>query len=238
MAARAAIGAALLLACVDEHLGVGTAGARRAGRPPPVVLARQAEDALLRDADRLPYLDRLFVGRDIAVFAFPALAAENRYVKLLGLEAEVLGEELERPGDRLLLEVVVQGPVAKHLEEGQVRSVAHLVDVAGPDALLDVREASPRRMLHRAHQVRDERMHPGRSEEDRRVVLRDNRCAGDDRMPLRLEKLKVLVAEFVRREILHLMFLGSTGRFGPRQMPMQRDWTDTRRRRRAHGSTP
>ena len=238
MAARAAVGPALLLAGVDEHLGVGAARAGSSRRTPPVVLTRQAEDTLLGNPERLPYLDRLFVGRDIAVLALLALAAEDRDVELFGLEAEVLGEELVAPGDRLLLEVVVQGPVAKHLEEGQVRRVTHLVDIAGPDALLDVSEASSGGMLHRAHEIGHERVHARRSEEDRRVVLRDNRCAGDDRVPLGFEKLKVLVAEFVRSEILHLMFLGSTGRFGPWQKLMQRDWTDIRRHRRARESTP
>ena len=118
VAAGAAIGAALLLAGVDEHLGVGTARAGSPRRAPPVVLARQAEDALLGNPERLPYLDRLFIGGDIAVLSLLALAAEHRDIELLRLEAEVLGEELKAPGNRLLLEVVVQGPVAKHLEEG------------------------------------------------------------------------------------------------------------------------
>ena len=238
MAARAAVGPALLLAGVDEHLGVGTARTGSSRGAPPVVLARQAEDALLGNPERLPYLDRLFIGGDIAVLALLALAAEDRDVELFGLEAEMLGEELVAPGDRLLLEVVVQGPVAKHLEEGQVRRVAHLVDIAGPDALLDVSEASSSGMLHRAHEIGHERVHARRREEDRWVVLRNNRCAGDDCVPLGFEKLKVLVAEFVRREILHLMFLGSTGRFGPWQKLMQIGWTDIRRHRRARESTP
>ena len=114
VAAGAAVGTALLLAGVDEHLGVGAAGAGLAGGAPPVVLAREAEDALLGDAEALPDFNGLLVGRDAR------LALEDRDVELLGAEAEVLREELEGPGDGLLLEVVVERPVAEHFEEGEV----------------------------------------------------------------------------------------------------------------------
>ena len=52
-------------------------------------------------------------------------------------------EQFPRPGDRFLLEVVAEGPVAEHLEEGVVVGVlADVVEVvvlaAGADALLRV----------------------------------------------------------------------------------------------------
>ena len=200
MAAGTAIGSALLLAGVDEHLRVGTARTRRPRGTPPVVLARQAEDALLGDAERLPDLDRLLVRRN------PLFSLEDGDVQLLRLEAEMLRQELEAPADRLLLEVVVEGPVAEHLEEREVRRVTDLVDVARPDALLHVRQPRPRRMLHRAHQVRDERMHARRGEEDGRIVLRNHRGPGNDLVPLRLEELEVGVTQLVSSQILHKRF--------------------------------
>ena len=186
MAAGAAVRSALLLAGVDEHLGVGSAGAGLAGGAPPVVLAREAEDALVGNAEALPDGDGLLIGRDAL------LALEDGDVELLGLEAEVLGEKLEGPGDGLLLEVVVERPVAEHLEEGEVGAVADFVDVAGADALLDVGEARPGGMRHLAHEVGHERVHAGRGEEDGRVVLGDERGAGNDLVALRLEEAQVL----------------------------------------------
>ena len=58
------------------------------------------------------------------------------------VEGEPLGrgEELPGVGDGLFLEVVAEGPVAEHLEAGEVALVADLVDVAGADALLVVGE--------------------------------------------------------------------------------------------------
>ena len=86
-----------------------------------------------------------------------------------------------------------------------MRGVAHLVDVAGADALLDVGKALPGRMLHRAHQVGDERVHAGGGEEDGRVVLGDDRRAGDDGVALGLEESEVEVPQFVCGDVLHIV---------------------------------
>ena len=100
----------------------------------------------------------------------------------------MLGEELEGPGNGFLLEVVVERPVAEHLEEREVRRVANFVDVARSDAILHVGEARAGRVLHRAHQVRHERMHARRRKQHRRVVLRNQGSPRNARMPLRLEE--------------------------------------------------
>src|SRR5699024_752347 len=63
----------------------------------------------------------------------------------LGVEAEPAlalggGEELPGEVDRAGLEVVAEGEVARHLEEGAVpRGAADVLDVVGADALLDAR---------------------------------------------------------------------------------------------------
>ena len=207
VAARTAIGTALLLAGVDEHLGVRTARTRRPGRPPPVVLTRQAENPLIGNAERLPDRNGLLVRRDVPCLALLAFAAEDGDVELLRLEAEMLRQKLKAPADRLLLEVVVQRPVAEHLEERQVRRVADLVNVARSDALLHIGETRPRRMLHRAHQVRHQRMHTRSRKEDGRIVLRNDRGAGDDLMPLRLKELQIRVTQFVSSQILHCFLI-------------------------------
>ncbi len=55
----------------------------------------------------------------------------------LGVKAETLGDQLPGEADRAVLEVVAEGEVAQHLEEGQVPLVrADDVDVGGAKALL------------------------------------------------------------------------------------------------------
>ena len=65
---------------------------------------------------RLPDRDRLVVDGHLLV------AAEHADLDARPVDAELLGE-LERPGDRLALEVVADREVAEHLEEGQWRAV-------------------------------------------------------------------------------------------------------------------
>ena len=205
VAAGTAVGAALGLARVDEHLGVGTARTRGAGRTPPVVLAREREDVVVGKALLLPERDRLVVARDAV------LAREHGDVQILRVEAELSGEELVAPGDRLGLEVVVERPVAEHLEERKVRRVAHRVDVARANALLHVGEARTGGMRHLPHQVRHERVHARRGEEHRRVVLGNHARALDARVPLRLEEAQIRLAKFVCCQLVHLYlfcFLG------------------------------
>ena len=124
-AGRLAIGAAGLLAGVEEDLSVGTAGAGGAGGTPPVFPAGVEVDALVGVAQAAPGVG----GNVVAGDAFFALKDGDGNPVLGNLQH--LGEELMAEGDGLLLEVVVQGPVAHHLEEGQVAGVANLVDVAG-----------------------------------------------------------------------------------------------------------
>ncbi len=90
---------------------------------------------------------------------------------------EVLGEELPGPVDRLALEVVAEAEVAQHLEERHVPGgLADVLDVAGPDALLA--GGGPLEVgVAQAHELALELVHPGRREQDGRVV-RDQHVAG------------------------------------------------------------
>src|SRR5699024_9048487 len=97
----------------------------------------------------------------------------------------------ELPGevDRAGLEVVAEGEVPGHLEEGAMsRRAADVLDVVGPDALLDARGARVRRPL-RPHDVRDEGHHPGDREQDRGVGGHQ-RGAGNDLVVLRREEVE------------------------------------------------
>ena len=66
------------------------------------------------------------------------------------VEPEALARRARAPGDRLLLEVVAEAPVAEHLEEGEVAArVAHLLDVGRAEALLAPRSGGWRAAARR-----------------------------------------------------------------------------------------
>ena len=80
-----------------------------------------------------------------AIFFHSARASSSRLVdgvdEALGIDGEVLGQQLVGEGDGVGLEVVAEGEVAQHLEEGVVaRGAAHVLEVvvlaAGAHALL------------------------------------------------------------------------------------------------------
>src|SRR5262249_4616510 len=81
--------------------------------------------------------------------------------------------------------------------------LAHVVEVvvlaARADALLRVRDALHRRLLG-AEEVRLELVHPGVGEEQRRVVVWDDRRGRDIGVPVLLaEEVDKLLADFTRR---------------------------------------
>ena len=136
--ARAVVLPAEVQAAVEVELRARPARAGRA-RLPEVVLAPELHDALVRDARPAPALDRLVVGPQAELL----VAAEDRDPDLLRLEPEALVESSQRVLDRALLEVVAEGEVAEHLEEGQVpRRVADLLDVRRAEAPSGTRSAA------------------------------------------------------------------------------------------------
>ncbi|KAI3487195.1 hypothetical protein L1887_48905 [Cichorium endivia] len=123
---------------VVVDLGAGAAGAGGAHLP-EVVLCVAGEDVVGVDADLEPEVARLGVGFE----ALLCVALKVGDVEAVLGEAVDLGEELPCHGDGLGLEVVAEGPVSEHLEEGVVVGVlADVVEVvvlsACTDALLGV----------------------------------------------------------------------------------------------------
>lgn len=49
-------------------------------------------------------------------------------------------------GDRLLFEVVAEGPVAEHFKKCQVACIADFIDITRANAFLDIGKANSRRM--------------------------------------------------------------------------------------------
>ena len=165
VAAGAAVLAAApeLLALVEVDLRARAAGTGGAGRPEVVVRA-QARDVVVGDALLVPQLDRLVV------------VLEDGHVEALLGQAQVLGrgDELVGPGDRVGLGVAAEGEVSEHLEEGEVRGVADVVDVVGAQALLAGAGAD---LWHGALAlvVLLELVHAGVGEQKRRVVGHERR---------------------------------------------------------------
>ncbi len=154
---------------VEDDLGAGAAGPGVA-HGPEVVLFPEAHDALLGEPD-LPPPD--VVG---------LLVVEvDRGVQPLRGKPEASGEEVPRVLHGPLLEVVAEGEVAEHFEEGVVtRRVAHVFEVVvlapGPHALLGAHR--PRVVaLFLSQEDPLELDHAGVDEQQRRVVLGDERGA-------------------------------------------------------------
>ena len=117
------------------------------------------------------------VVRDL-VLAEPQLriAGKHTHPETLGIELQVLEDELPGEVDRAFLEVLAEREVAEHLEEGQVRAVEpDFVDVGRAEALLHRGEQRRRRRLA-PEEVGHERLHSCSRQERRAVV-----CAGDER---------------------------------------------------------
>ena len=136
------------VAFLDAHRGEAIdvdlcAGAARAGLAhlPEVVLHVSGEDVVRRQ-DLEPEVFGFIVGWEAEFL----VAFEVCGVQGFGGEFVDLGEEFPGPLDGFLFEVVSEGPIAEHLEEGVVVGVlADIVEVvvlaAGADALLAVDSA-------------------------------------------------------------------------------------------------
>ncbi len=162
--------------------------AARAARPgfahrPEVVLVAQRDDPVVADAGHLLPDDARF-----------GVGLVHRVDEALGVDAVRAGQQLVRERDRVRLEVVAEAEVAQHLEERVVaRGAADVLEVvvlaAGAHALLRRRRAR-RGRLGPAGEVVLELVHPRVREQQRRVVVRHQRGAGDLRVPVLLEEVQ------------------------------------------------
>jgi hypothetical protein len=133
-------------------------------------------------------LDRFTVGAEPEAL----VAAEDRDPDVVEVEAQpvlLVGREVERVGDRLLLEVVAHREVAEHLEEREVpERRPDVLDVHRAERLL-ARGQPPARRLLFAAEVGLEGLHARRGEQNRGVVrARDERRRRNAEMPVPLEE--------------------------------------------------
>ena len=155
-------------AAVVEDLRVGACRAGLTGRP-VVFLHAHALNTLGRETNSLsPNLVRLFV------------TLINGDPQALRIQTETTlilrgGQQLVSERNSLLLEVITEGEVTSHLEEGTVtRSLTDLFNVQGADALLHAGRAGERRGLT-AQEVGNERHHTCDGEHSAGLV-RNQRC--------------------------------------------------------------
>ena len=172
---------------VDVDLGVRAARAR--ADLPEVVL--HLDDVILREARLgLPDLDGLRVVR------------VDRDPELVLRQLDDFRQELPCPGNGLALEVIAEREVAEHLEERlMARRAADVLDITRADAALARRHARAGR-LHLAREERLQRSHAGADQEERRVVLRDQRETRQAQMAFLFRKeLQISFAQFVTTHV-------------------------------------
>ena len=188
-----------LIAQVEMNLRAGTAGTRLTHLPEVVVLV--AADDVVFGQELLPVVVSLLIeGHAVLLRAF-----ENRGVHAVGRQFVDAAQQLPRPLDRLLLEVVAVRPVAQHLEHRVVIGVvAHLFEVVvlarHAQALLGIGRT---RIFAGRIAQKDvlELVHARIGEHQRGVALHDHRRRRHDHMAFALEEVEKGAANFIRFHI-------------------------------------
>ena len=165
-------------AAIDVDLRAAAARSGIAHRPEVVGHAELAD--VIGRHEIQPALVGLVVARDAL------LALEHGDVQLRRIESPLLGQEVPRQLDRVLLEVVAEREVAEHLEEGVMAQrrtdvVEIVVLAADPHALLRRGGARVVALLAAEEHVL-ELVHPGVGEEQRRIVAGQQGAARDHAM--------------------------------------------------------
>ena len=122
----------------------------------------------------------------------------HRHPELVLRQLDDLREELPRPRNGLSLEVIAEREIAEHLEiRLMARGTSDILDVARAHATLTRRHARAGR-LHLAGKERLQRRHASTDEQERRIVLRNERKAGQPEVALLLRKeLQICLSQFI-----------------------------------------
>ena len=112
-------------------------------------------------------------------------------------------EELPAPGDNFFFEVIAKGKVTQHFKEGMVASsTTNVFNVTGTYAFL-ASSNTRRRRFHFASEERFERCHACTDNQQGRVILGNQRCAGQHQMLFFLKKFQELFADFITSHVFH-----------------------------------
>ena len=153
-------------------------------RSPPVVLLAEAVDAVGRDSGPQPEVTRLVV------------VLEYGGAKPLLRQAQLFRNELQREGYGILFEIVTDAEVAQHLEKGQVRGVADLVDIDRSEGLLGRRQP-PVGRDRLPGEVGLELHHAGVGQQQSGVADWNQGRAGDPQVALALEIAEERLSDLV-----------------------------------------
>ena len=192
----AGLSTAVLFAPVIVDFGAGAAGT--GAMLPEIVLLAEPEDSLGGDADFLiPDFKRLVV-----IFI-------NAGVQAVFIQTNHLGQEFPAPGNSFPLKVIAKREVAQHLKIGAVAGgFADILNISRTDTLLAGAYPAAGR-LHFTLEIGLHGGHAGVDQQQRRVILRDQRKAGEPEMALALKKRKEHLPQFVDTIRLGIHF-GST----------------------------
>ena len=176
--------AAVLLTAVVVDLRARAAGT--CAVLPEVIRLTKTENTIGRNADFLvPNIKRLVI------------LHVNRGIQTLGIQADDLGQELPRPSDSLVLEVITKREVTQHLKESTVTGgLTHVLDIAGTDTLLAGSHAGTRRNLC-AGEIGLQGSHTCIDQQQALIVVRHQREAGQTQMLLAFKERQIHLAQFV-----------------------------------------
>ena len=173
---------------VVEDLRTGAAGTGVAHRPEVAAGAQAGDARIVEPGHLLPALGRLVV------------VLVDRDQQPLGGQRQVFGYEFPCQADGLLLEIVSETEIAQHLEErvvpGRVPHVFQVIVLAArPEAALHGHRARVRRLVAPQEDVL-ELHHAGVGEQQRGVVMRDQRRTGQMPVVVPLKELHERGADF------------------------------------------
>lgn len=184
-----------MIAMVVEDFRTGTAGTGIAHRP-EIVAGRNADDAVIgKTGDLLPEIKGLIVGMI------------NRDQQAVAVDAEFLGDQVPGMGDRFFLEIIAEGEVTEHFEEGMVTGgITDIVEIvmlaAGAHAFL----RRCRRGIGTAFKTGEdvfELHHAGIGEHQCRIVARHQRAGGHYLVSVLLEVVEKGRPNFIHTAHAH-----------------------------------
>ena len=180
----ARLAAAVFLATVIVNLRAGTAGT--GAMLPEVIFFSKTENTLGRNT--------YFLIPDFKGFII--IFVDGRIETVL-IQPNNLCQELPAPGNCLMLEIVAKGEVAKHLKIGAMTgSFADVLNVTGTNTFLAGTYPMTRR-LYLTLKVGLHRCHAGIDQQQRRIILRNQRKAGKAKMPLAFKERQKHLSQFV-----------------------------------------
>ena len=158
------------------------------------------EIVFLAETDHMIFRDSNLFGPDIICLIVIQI---NRNIQLIGGNFQFFGQKFPRPGNNLLLEIVLKAEIAQHFKEGTMTGCnANALNVRCADAFLAGCHSMARRLLlteeplfHRRHAAVDQ--------EQAGVILRYQRKTAKAQMPFGFKKMQVFFPQLIQSGPLH-----------------------------------